>query len=234
MSWEGSGDEYASGAYLFRPSPDKKYPFSSFTSGKLFKGKVITYIMVSNSSLLLILKLFSENLTTTILINNKKIHEGFELETFLEPLEDSARKGKEVVLLITSKNLQNGNTFYTDSNGYFMEKRVLNQRETYEPKLEKLYIPGNYYPITTAMIMEDSNRRLTIMIDRAQGVTSFKNGQAEMMIHRVCRADDSKGVAEILRETERNSTQLIRVNTFHRIILSVPSRLVLSYLTHYR
>lgn len=72
----------------------------------------------------------------------------------------------------------------------------------HEPDL----VNSNYFPVTAAILIEDCIKncqestpifdRLTIMPDRAQGGTSKKHGQVELMINRSCVMQDNRGVFE--------------------------------------
>ena len=120
-----------------------------------------------------------------------------------------------------NQNLQ----FSTDSNGYYMEKRTIGQNNGVIT-LNDIPVASNYYPMNSAFYIEDqeSDRRLTVMTDRAQGVTSLKPGEMEIMIHRVTNRDDSKGVGEDLDEKEKYDSSLpIKVSTRHFLIHSAPS-----------
>ena len=71
-------------------------------------------------------------------------------------------------------NFDNNKTFYTDSNGLEMQKRILNYRPTWN--IEENYknethienITANFYPVTSAISMKDinSDRVFTVMNDR--------------------------------------------------------------------
>eukprot|EP01017_Pseudomicrothorax_dubius_P019484 TRINITY_DN2142_c0_g3_i3.p1 TRINITY_DN2142_c0_g3~~TRINITY_DN2142_c0_g3_i3.p1 ORF type:complete len:253 (-),score=88.54 TRINITY_DN2142_c0_g3_i3:90-848(-) len=91
--------------------------------------------------------------------------------------------------------------FYTDSNGLEMQKRVLDFRPSWALQpLER--VSGNYYPITSAIYLEDksSDRRMTLMNDRAQGGSSLRSGEIELMIQRKIKKDDGRGVGEGLND----------------------------------
>jgi len=47
-------------------------------------------------------------------------------------------------------------------------------------------VSGNYYPVNGLITLFDTKklRRMSIVNDRAQGGTSLKDGQIELMIHR--------------------------------------------------
>jgi len=64
-----------------------------------------------------------------------------------------------------------------------------------------VFVSGNYYPINTKIAIEDSNNRLAILPDRAQGGSSIFDGTLELMVHRRIPHDDEWGVDEALNET---------------------------------
>jgi len=153
-----------------------------------------------------------------------ELERGIEIESYLEPVQYSSL-GKEIVIMLRSEKVLNRNQeFFTDSNGYYMERRKINHREDFQSRTPDIPIPSNYYPITSGMYIEDneSKLRLTVATDRAQGVTSFKPGEIEIMIHRLTVQDDWKGLSEILREEDPEGGML-RVSTRHYLIYSSPS-----------
>lgn len=91
--------------------------------------------------------------------------------------------GKEVLTRYTS-NLQTGKTFYTDSNGREMLKRVKDYRPTWDLKLEEP-ISGNYYPVTSKIAIKDEAKKLklNVLVDRAQGGSSLHDGTIELMVN---------------------------------------------------
>lgn len=81
--------------------------------------------------------------------------------------------GYEVIAKWQVDNFDNNQTFYTDSNGLEMQKRILNYRPTWNFS-ESLAdsnenITGNYYPINSAITMMtvDNSRILSISNDRS-------------------------------------------------------------------
>ena len=81
--------------------------------------------------------------------------------------------GYEVVPTFTAKNFDNNQTFWTDSNGLDMQKRILNYRSYYNftVVIDEMHqnITGNYYPINSAISLKEvgSLRQFTVMNDRA-------------------------------------------------------------------
>lgn len=74
------------------------------------------------------------------------------------------------------------NTFYTDSNGLEMQKRVLNERQDFTLVTDE-FASSNYYPINSAIAIRSpaTNMQLTVMNDRSQGGSVLENGSIEIM-----------------------------------------------------
>lgn len=211
-SVEVKGGKNPSGAYIFAPRSQQKTRYSTILSGRVYKGKNFT-----------LLQIFREDLRTDIKLIHSQPEKGLEIETFLYPVKDFAN-GKEIVLSIRSQNINNQNgIFYTDGNGYFMQKRENFKREDYVP-FEENGVETNYYPITSNAYIEDTEtgQRLSIVTDRGQGFTSINPGELEVMIHRVTVRDDAKGVEEVLKEVDPKTGELIKVTTKHHLLYSHP------------
>lgn len=54
-----------------------------------------------------------------------------DIESFVDSIPIADKVGKEIVLLVTT-DIKNGETFYTDSNGLELQKRVKNYRPTWK------------------------------------------------------------------------------------------------------
>ena len=92
----------------------------------------------------------------------------------------SDKVGKEIITKYAS-NIDNKGVFYTDSNGRDMLERKINYRPTWKVKLEEP-ISGNYYPVTAKISIKDEKSRLSALTDRAQGGSSLKDGEIELMV----------------------------------------------------
>lgn len=92
-----------------------------------------------------------------------------------------------------------------------MLKRKRNYRSDYEYSNEEP-VSGNYYPVTSRITLKDEekNVQLSLLNDRAQGGSSLKSGELELMLHRLCMSDDGFGVEERLNETEFNQNLVVR------------------------
>ena len=70
----------------------------------------------------------------------------------------------------------------------------------------------------TNEVTEDGARRqLWVMTDRAQGGSSLRSGQLEVMLHRRLFNDDAFGVGEALNETAFGTGLVVRGQ--HRVLL---------------
>ena len=121
------------------------------------------------------------------------------------PIEvNGAQTGMEVIVKWQLMDFSNAGTFYTDSNGLEMQKRVLNQRPDYT-LATNMTVSSNYYPINSAIAIRDpdSQLQMTVMNDRAQGGSVIEDGAIELMQNRRLLFDDNRGVDEALNETDK-------------------------------
>ena len=88
-----------------------------------------------------------------------------------------------------------------------MQKRILNYRPTwdlvstnYADSLEN--VTANYYPINSAISMQDGNRVFTVMNGRSQGGSALAPGNIELMQNRRIPADDARGMGEYVDEKD--------------------------------
>lgn len=90
--------------------------------------------------------------------------------------------GKEIITRFTTE-LKTDQTFYTDSNGREMLKRVRDYRPTWKMEVNEP-VAGNYYPVTSKILMRDvrQNIEVALLTDRAQGGSSLKDGELELMV----------------------------------------------------
>lgn len=72
------------------------------------------------------------------------------------------------------------------------------KRTKYINDSQPVNIANNYYPVTNAIYLKDQKRRHTammVMTDRAEGGTSLNNGEIELMIQRLIKTDDARGMS---------------------------------------
>lgn len=124
--------------------------------------------------------------------------------------------GKEIITRFRT-NLATKGSFYTDSNGRELLNRTRNYRETWEVDIEEP-VAGNYYPVTSRIVLSDSKTRLALINDRAQGGSSLKDGEVELMLHRRLLHDDAFGVGESLNESAYGGQGLVARGTNYVLV----------------
>lgn len=175
----------SSGAYIFRPNNTART--LSPSKFDVYRGPIVEEVH----------QIFNEWVSQVIRVYKGQRHA--EFEWLVGPIPFADGLGKELVSKFSTDMVTDG-VFYTDSNGREMLKRVRNQRDTWNVTIVEPEA-GNYYPITNKIAIEDQNNRLAILNDRAQGGSSLRDGEIELMIHRRLLRDDAFGVEEALNET---------------------------------
>ncbi|XP_018301818.1 lysosomal alpha-mannosidase isoform X1 [Mycetomoellerius zeteki] len=188
----------SSGAYIFRPKELSARNFANTGSYKIYKGPILQELHHTiNDWVSQVVRIYSEE-------------EHIEFDWLIGPIPVKDKIGKEIVTRYSS-NLQTDKTFYTDSNGREMLKRVRNYRSTWNLKLMEP-ISGNYYPVTSKITLKDEKKqlKLNVFVDRAQGGSSLEDGDVELMLHRRLLKDDAFGVDEALNETAFGEGLVVR------------------------
>ncbi|CAN1243886.1 Probable alpha-mannosidase At5g13980 [Linum perenne] len=175
------------GAYIFRPNgtypiqPAKQVPLM------VIRGPVVEEIHEQiNPWIYQVTRLY-------------KGKEHVEVEFIVGPIPIDDGIGKEVATQITT-SMKTNKTFYTDSNGRDFIKRIRDYRSDWNLEVTEP-VAGNYYPINLGIYAKDDKKELSVLVDRALGGGSIKDGQIELLLHRRLLLDDSRGVAEALNET---------------------------------
>jgi len=176
-----------SGAYIFRPSkPNEKLTIidSVPSSVQVLRTDLLTEVRTQFSSpwIKQVIKIYPD---TPYL----------DIEYAIGPIPiEIDGVGKEIISRLCTKIQSNG-TFFTDSNGreFLRRRRLWNEYEN---------IASNYYPINTAIYIQDETRSLAVLTDRSQGGGSLADGCVEIMLHRRTLHDDARGVGEPINETD--------------------------------
>ncbi|XP_043527609.1 lysosomal alpha-mannosidase isoform X2 [Frieseomelitta varia] len=198
---EGNNEEFknrSSGAYIFRPRSSSVKNFMKPGSYKIYKGPLVQEI---------------HQYVTDWVCQVVRIYSGkqyVEFDWLVGPIPVKDKIGKEIVTRYYS-NLNTSGEFYTDSNGREMLKRKRDYRPTWNIELEE-QVSGNYYPITSKISLKDNENqlKLSLLTDRAEGGTSMRDGEIEMMVHRRLLKDDAFGVGEALNESAFGEGLVIR------------------------
>jgi len=73
-----------------------------------------------------------------------------------------------------------------------------------------LSILGNYYPVVLDIYIDNGTDRLALVTDRAQGGSSIRDGEMEVMLHRRLLHDDAFGVGEAINEQAYGEGLVVR------------------------
>ena len=122
-----------------------------------------------------------------------------EVEWTVGPIAFEDGRSREIVTRYTTDLATNGE-LWTDANGREFQRRLLNRRSSYNLTIVSP-ISSNYYPVTTAAYINDSQTRFAVLVDRAQGAASLQDGAVELMLHRRLLCQDGCAF-ENLNETD--------------------------------
>ncbi|XP_061773541.1 alpha-mannosidase 2x isoform X4 [Nerophis ophidion] len=171
-----------SGAYLFLP--DKKatpYEYKEPPAVRLVEGPLFSEVVA-----------YYQHFQQTIRIHNVPGVDGLSVDiTTSVDIRDQANK--ELAMRLVT-NIQNGDGFYTDLNGFQMQLR---QRHL------KLPLQANFYPMPSQAYIQDSNHRLTLHTAQSLGVSSLRNGDLEVILDRRLMQDDNRGLGQGLKDNKR-------------------------------
>lgn len=191
----GESKNRSSGAYVFRPYGDIEIVNNKVELSFYNGTKVKEVHQHVNEWISQVIRIYED-------VNR------VEFEWLVGPIPTDDDVGKEIITRFSS-NISSKGKFYTDSNGREILERERNQREHFTPDMSEA-ISGNYYPVTCQISLQDDEKRITLLNDRAQGGTSLKDGELELMLHRRLLNDDAFGVGEALNETQYGTGLIAR------------------------
>lgn len=161
-----------SGAYLFLPDGEAQEIKITNTKVTIVEGKIMSQVIIK-----------FPNVEHSVTIYNSDL-DGFGVE-IRNLINIASIKNNYEIAMRFSSNIKNGNIFYTDLNGFQIIKRKT---------LNKLPLQGNFYPMPSAVYIEDKNARLTVLSGQPLGVASLNEGQIEIMQDRRLLQDDNRGL----------------------------------------
>ncbi|KAK5583774.1 hypothetical protein RB653_005374 [Dictyostelium firmibasis] len=193
-----------SGAYIFRPIEDYAYPYNNATpTVSITRGDVSSSIR----------RFWSNEMVQTFRLYSNV--DNLEVEEIIGPIDIGDGIGKEIVSRYTT-NLVTDSTWYSDSQGMEMQKRITNYRPSWNLTVVQP-TSGNYVPVNAIAYIQDTTQQLqfTVVTDRSRGCASLRDGQLDIMMHRRTLMDDGRGVGQPMNE----STQIVTTSKliFHDI-----------------
>ncbi|KAG4941222.1 hypothetical protein JHK87_045093 [Glycine soja] len=178
-SSEGDSDPQASGAYIFRPNGSPPNIVSRSVRFDLISMQVPTKVIRGPLVDEVHQKFSSWIYQVTRLYKDK---EHAEIEFTIGPIPTDDGVGKEVITRMTA-NMATNKEFYADSNGRDFLKRVRDHREDWPLQVTQP-VAGNYYPLNLGIYTKDEKSEFSVLVDRATGGASIKDGEVELMLHR--------------------------------------------------
>ncbi|XP_072174390.1 alpha-mannosidase 2x-like isoform X1 [Diadema setosum] len=176
MTYGTTRDKQKSGAYLFLPDGEAQaLDSSAHVPIRVTQGPLITQVEVMFYCVKHTIALSN---TPGIDGTALSIRNIFDIRNF---------QNRELVMRIRTTIQNKDRAFYTDLNGFQMQKRKT---------LDKLPLQGNFYPMPSMAYIEDSTTRLTLHTSQAVGVGSLKEGWLEVVLDRRLMQDDSRGLQQ--------------------------------------
>nr|CAD7414005.1 unnamed protein product [Timema poppensis] len=166
----GASNRRSDGAYVFRPQVDEVTPIADSANYTTYKGDLVEEIH----------QVFSDWTSQVIRVYKEESH--VEFEWLIDTIPLTSGSGIEPVSRFVT-DLSSDRLFYTDSNG----RELLERRRDYRPSWNLTVtepVSGNYYPVTSRILIRDPSQghEFAVLNDRAQGGSSVKDGQIELMV----------------------------------------------------
>ncbi len=145
----GNNSEFkfrASGAYIFRPIDQEPKWIQERPNVTVYKGPISVEVHQEfNSYVSQVNRIYFGTIDV-------------ESEWLIGPIPISDGIGKEIISKYSTDITNTQDTFYTDSNGRQMMKRVRNYRPTWALNVTEP-VAGNYYPVNSRMYIKDDKNQ---------------------------------------------------------------------------
>ncbi|XP_031624640.1 alpha-mannosidase 2 [Contarinia nasturtii] len=179
--------QFHSGAYLFKPDREEKDSEKDVL--EQYNGNQLIFITSGQISSDVTV-IYGNFLAHTIRIFNSGT--SFDSAIYIENdiNFEAPPKNRETELFMRFvTSIDNGvrSVMYSDQSGFQYHRRE---------KVQNLGVEANYYPITTAAFIQDSEVRLSLLTNHAQGAASLEPGYLEVMLDRRTLYDDYRGMGE--------------------------------------
>ena len=171
-----------SGAYLFLPDGPARPMVNPRPFIRVVKGPVSHEIHS-----------FFQHVEHTVSVLNAPSVEGQGVQ-ILNIVDIRGLSNKEIVMRVTSSVKNPDKTWYSDLNGFQMQRRQT---------LSKLPIQGNFYPMPTMAYIQDDSVRLSMLSGQSLGVASLETGWIEIVQDRRLNQDDNRGLSQGVLDNKR-------------------------------
>lgn len=179
--------QFHSGAYLFKPDREEKDSEKDVL--EQFNGSQLIFV-TSGAISSDFTVIYGNLLAHTIRIFNSGT--AFDNAIYIEndvnfEAPPKNRETEMFMRLVTSVDNGVRSVMYSDQSGFQYHRRE---------KVQSLGVEANYYPITTGAFIQDSELRLSLLTNHAQGAASLEPGYLEVMLDRRTLYDDYRGMGE--------------------------------------
>ncbi|XP_067871703.1 alpha-mannosidase 2x isoform X6 [Heterodontus francisci] len=170
-----------SGAYLFLPDGEAKAYISKQSAiTRITKGPLFSEVIS-----------FYQHFHQIVRLNNLPGVEGLSLDvSIVVDIHDQVNR--ELAMRL-STNIESGDTFFTDLNGFQIQPRKY---------FQKLPLQANFYPMSAMAYIQDDHFRLTLHSAQSLGVSSLGTGQLEVILDRRLMQDDNRGLGQGLKDNK--------------------------------
>lgn len=179
-----------SGAYLFYPKGEAKTSLQGLPVVRVTEGPIMSQVEVIYRHIRHLVQVYHHPGA-----QGRGLHIENLVNMYAQELHD-----REIIMRL-STNIKNLDmSYYTDENGYQLIMRQTDRR---------LYTEANYYPMTSMLVMEDSERRLTLHAAQSHGVAGLRQGQVEVMLDRQLLYDDERGLGEGVEDNKLTLSKFV-------------------------
>lgn len=191
-----------SGAYLFSPEGPATNLSSSAPTMKLSRGPMVTSVEVT----------FEPYITHTVTLY--RLPSDMASSIFVENRINIADKVNTELIMKLNTDIQNSDlSYFTDQNGFQFIRRRTNKSQPTK---------ANYYPMTTALVMQDHLSRLTLLSAQPHGVACLEIGEVEVMLDRHLFEDDGRGMGEGVTDVKTTVSRFV-IKLEKRTSLAMPT-----------
>ncbi|XP_038640014.1 alpha-mannosidase 2x isoform X1 [Scyliorhinus canicula] len=170
-----------SGAYLFLPDGEAKaYISKQAAITRVTKGPLFSEVVS-----------FYQHFHQIVRLYNLPGVEGLSLDvSIVVDIHDQINR--ELAMRL-STDIESGDTFFTDLNGFQIQPRKY---------FQKLPLQANFYPMSAMAYIQDDLFRLTLHTAQSLGVSSIHSGQLEVILDRRLMQDDNRGLGQGLKDNK--------------------------------
>ncbi|GFS11954.1 alpha-mannosidase [Elysia marginata] len=165
-----------SGAYLFLPDGEAR-PLVSDRPAliRIVKGPLGSEVTI-----------FSQYIEHSVRLHNSPGLDGSSVE-ISNIVDIRGSRNLEVGMRLHTNVKNSDRTFYSDLNGFQMQKRKY---------YSKLTLQGNVYPMPTMAYLQDEGSRVSVLASQSSGVGNLVEGAIDVMFDRRLNQDDNRGLGQ--------------------------------------